>query len=99
MVTLINHFTVKGDTAEFEQVFAASSEFMVEQPGFVSHRLVRSLRAPGSYVNIAEWESAAAHQAVVRGPGFAEHIKGLADLASVEPDLYTEVLGRVADGA
>ncbi len=99
MITLINEFTVRGDAAEFERVFAASSDFMCQQPGFVSHRLVRSLRHPEVYVNIAEWESAEQHQKIVGSPQFAEHITGLAGLAEVKPDLYAAVLERASTDA
>lgn len=99
MVILINRFTVTGDAEEFERVFEASSEFMVNQPGFQSHQLVRSLRNPTSYVNIALWESPQAHQAVVRSSGFAEHIAQLAKVATAEPDLYQPVLDRERQGA
>jgi long-chain acyl-CoA synthetase len=94
MVILINHFTVKGDPDEFERVFAASSEFMVGQDGFISHELVKSLRDPHSYVNVAYWESVQAHQEVVRADGFSDHIRALAAVAEVKPDLYTPVLQR-----
>jgi len=94
MVILINHFTVKGDPDEFERVFAASSEFMVQQDGFLSHELVKSLRDPHSYVNVAYWESAQAHQQVARSAGFDEHIRALAAVAEASPDLYSPVLHR-----
>jgi long-chain acyl-CoA synthetase len=94
MVTLINRFTVHGDGSEFEKVFEASSEFMRKQPGFLRHRLVRSLSDPQVYVNLAEWESVERHQEVVGSPEFAEHIKGLASLAKVEPDLYSPIFER-----
>jgi long-chain acyl-CoA synthetase len=94
MVILINHFTVTGEPEEFERVFAASSEFMVRQAGFLSHELVKSLRDPRSYVNVAYWESAEAHQNVVRASGFGDHIRSLAAVAEVKPDLYTPVLER-----
>jgi len=99
MVTLINRCTVHGDTDEFERVFATSSVFMCSQPGFASHRLVRSLRNPKVYVNVAEWQSVAQHQAAVARPGFADHMKELAALAAVDPDLYTPVLERAAADA
>jgi len=99
MVTLINYFTVQGDSAEFERVFEASSEFMVNQPGFISHRLVKSINKPGCYVNIALWESAEAHMNVVRSEGFARHLKELAEVATASPDLYSDVLTRGVAGA
>ncbi|MFJ2865818.1 antibiotic biosynthesis monooxygenase family protein [Kitasatospora sp. NPDC087314] len=92
MVTLINKFTVHGDTAEFEKVWAASSEFMRAQQGFVNFKLHRSLNRPDSYVNIALWETVEDHHRVLASPEFAVHIKELAALATPEPDLYVVVL-------
>jgi quinol monooxygenase YgiN len=92
MVTLVNVFTAHVEAEEFERVFAASSEFMCSQPGFLDHCLGRSLRRPGVYVNIAHWTDAAAHRKVVQSEGFRTHIAELSRVAKVEPDLYTPVL-------
>lgn len=92
MVTLINKFTVQGDTTEFERVWQESSEFMRSQHGFLGFRLHRSLNRPDVYVNVALWESAADHQRVLASPEFGVHIKQLAALATPEPDLYSTVL-------
>ena len=70
MVILLNRLTVTGDPDKFEEVFAKSSQFMRTQPGFMGHTLVRSLRNPGSYVNIAHWEQAADHIQSVQNPEF-----------------------------
>jgi heme-degrading monooxygenase HmoA len=89
MVTLINSFTLRATPDEFERVFKESSEFMRQQPGFLSHCLVRSLTRPDVYVNIAEWESAEAHRSVVASEGFREHIRQLSTVAKADPDLYS----------
>jgi long-chain acyl-CoA synthetase len=97
MVTLINKFTLKVDSPQFEQVFAASSEFMCHQPGFINHRLVRSLRDPTVYVNIAEWTDAESHQQIVRGPEFQAHVSQLAEVATAEPALYATVMDTTSE--
>ncbi len=91
MVTLLNRFTLHVDGEEFERVFAASSLFMRQQPGFIRHRLVRSLRDPKVYVNIAEWESPEHHMRAVRSDQFQVHIQELAKVATADPALYATV--------
>lgn len=92
MVILLNRLTVTGSPEKFEEVFAKTSEFMRAQPGFMGHTLVKSLRNPSSYVNIAHWEDAADHIRSVQNPEFMEHITALAEVSSSDPDLYSIVL-------
>jgi long-chain acyl-CoA synthetase len=92
MITLINKFTLTGDSAEFERVWKVSSDFMRSQPGFVSFHLHRSLNRPDVYVNVAVWETAQDHQRVLAGPEFGLHIKQLGALAKPDPDLYVTVI-------
>jgi long-chain acyl-CoA synthetase len=87
VVTLVNKFTVTGQPEEFEKIWEASSDFMRRQPGFVSFRLVRSLREPNIYINIAEWENAESHQRVMRGEGFQQHIAELGKVSRPDPVL------------
>jgi long-chain acyl-CoA synthetase len=92
MVILLNRLTVTGSPEKFEEVFAKTSEFMRAQPGFMGHTLVKSLRNPTSYVNIAHWEDAADHIRSVQNPEFMEHITALSEVSSSDPDLYSIVL-------
>jgi long-chain acyl-CoA synthetase len=92
MVTLINKFTLTGDPADFERTWAASSDIMSTQPGFVRFRLVRALNDPSVYINIAEWESAEAHQKVLQSDAFRSHIIDLAKVATAEPYLCDMIL-------
>ena len=95
MVTLVNKFTVHGDTGEFERVWKESSEFMKAQPGFLGFKLHRSLSRPDVYINIARWATAEDHRRVLVGPEFGVHIQELAAVATADPDLYTVVLEGV----
>jgi long-chain acyl-CoA synthetase len=97
MVILLNRLTVTGDPEKFEEIFAESSKFMREQPGFQGHTLVKSLRNPSSYVNIAHWEQAADHIRSVQNPGFMEHITALAEVSTSDPDLYSIVMDITND--
>jgi long-chain acyl-CoA synthetase len=92
MVILLNRLTIAGDPDKFEKVFDKSSAFMRKQPGFMGHTLVKSLRNPGSYVNIAHWEQATDHIRSVQNPEFMEHITALAAVSSSDPDLYSIVM-------
>lgn len=92
MVILVNKFTVTTDPAEFERIWTASSDFMGQQPGFISFRLVRSLQDPQVYINIAEWADAESHRRVLRSDDFQTHITELASVAKVEPYLCDVVL-------
>jgi len=90
-VMLVNKLIVHGDPAEFEAISGSLTEYMCRQPGYLRFQLLRSLRQPQAYVEIAEWESAEQHRAAVTSPGFRERVQPLAAVASVEPDLYAVV--------
>jgi long-chain acyl-CoA synthetase len=92
MVILINRFTVSASPEEFLTAFEESAVFMRAQPGFIRHTLVKSLRDPASYVNIAQWEQAEDHIRVVTSPQFGAHVQALAKVATSDPDLYAPVL-------
>jgi len=92
MVTLVNQLTVTGDQAAFEDVNARMSRFMSEQPGYLSHRLLHSLREPRVYVELAEWENPESHVAAVRSDTFQGFVRELAALvAKPVPGLYEDV--------
>jgi len=92
MVILINRFTVSASPEEFLAAFEESAVFMRAQPGFIRHTLVKSLRDPSSYVNIAQWQEAQDHIRVVTSPQFGAHVEALAKVATSDPDLYAPVL-------
>ncbi|CAL9327116.1 antibiotic biosynthesis monooxygenase family protein [Streptomyces sp. SudanB182_2057] len=94
MIVFINRFTVTGDPRAFERAFADTAAHLAERPGFLRHRLVRSTDDPRSYVNVAEWETAADLRAAVHGPAFDEHARSLRALAHSEPHVYEVVIER-----
>jgi long-chain acyl-CoA synthetase len=91
VVTFVIKFTVKGDPDEFERVFAEHVEYLSAQPGFRGNELIRSFSDSSVYMNVAHWESAAVYKSVVGGEEFQRQTKGLADLVTVEADLYQPV--------
>ncbi|MET8155763.1 AMP-binding protein [Sphaerisporangium sp. NPDC005289] len=91
VVTIINKLTVTGDPIEFEQLLGKISGYMKSRPGFVSHRLYRSLKDPNVFVETGEWEDMASHQQAVMGSGFQEVLPELIKHAKAEIDLYQTV--------
>lgn len=98
-ITFVNRFTVHGDPAEFERAFADTALFMVRQPGFIRHTLVRHATKPDSYLNIALWSSEADLQRAVRQPEFQEHVQALRTLSTSEPNIYRPTQERAAAGS
>ena len=65
MIQFVNCFEVPvGAEDEFFALWQRVNAYMVTKPGYVSHRLHRSLAPDARYrfVNLAEWESAEALQ-------------------------------------
>src|SRR3954463_11512032 len=74
MVRFINCFEVPpGREDDFLEMFATVNAHMTGQPGYLGHRLHRSLApdAPYRFVNYVEWESADAWRAA-HGQEFRE---------------------------
>ena len=94
MVTLVNKFTVTGNSDDFERIWKASSEFMLDQPGFISFQLIRSLTDRSVYFNVAEWADPESHTRVMRSAAFQSHIAELATVARPEPNLCEVVLSH-----
>ncbi|MGW4940914.1 AMP-binding protein [Actinoplanes sp. NPDC004185] len=89
--TFINRFTVNGDTEEFESLLGTITNYMVEQPGFRSHRLYRSGVDPKVYVETAEWDDADAQRKAIGGEGFQGPVKQVMKIANAEPGPFTLV--------
>ena len=72
-VILINAFEVpEGQDDEFLAGWERSRDFLRAQPGYLSTKLHRSLAptADFRYVNVAQWESAAAFRSATAQPEF-----------------------------
>jgi long-chain acyl-CoA synthetase/monooxygenase len=96
VIVFVNSFGLKGAAADFERVFADTAEFLCAQPGFRSHRLVRSAADPTHYLNIAIWDSEESLRAATGRPEFADHGRRLRELASTDPRFFEPVLERHA---
>jgi heme-degrading monooxygenase HmoA len=101
-VVLINRFDVPtGRDKEFLSSFLEVNRHMRSQPGYLEHRLHRSLAdsESGRYVNVAIWESAealrAAHQterfqALTSGPVFQQDFPSSSAIYEVIADTDSE---------
>ena len=70
-VTFINCFEVPADgEEEFLDLFREVNDYMRSQPGYLIHRLHRSIQpdAQFRFVNVVQWESTA-HWQVAHGEG------------------------------
>ncbi|MER7312129.1 MULTISPECIES: antibiotic biosynthesis monooxygenase family protein [Streptomyces] len=91
MFTFINRFTVRGDTTEFEKRIGQITGHMSRQPGFHSHRLLRSAKDSQVYVEIAEWDDAESHGRALRTEGFQRAVREVQELASADPAPFVPV--------
>jgi heme-degrading monooxygenase HmoA len=68
-VVLVNVFKVAPEDADqLVEVWADDAAFMKRQPGFISTQLHRGTAGSSTFVNVAEWESAAALGEAFRSP-------------------------------
>ena len=90
VVTLINIFTVEPDRQQrLVQLLAqATEEVMRHRPGFVSANIHASHDGE-RVINYAQWTREEDFQAMLRDPVAQEHMRTAAELADVEPRLYT----------
>ncbi|MFD5456887.1 antibiotic biosynthesis monooxygenase family protein [Streptomyces olivaceus] len=96
MVTFINKLTVNGDIEEFLRIKQSMTAFMSAQPGYRGSSTLRQVGQHNVFIEMAEWDDAASHQAALRSEEFRALIKGLSGLATADPGLYEEA---AEDGA
>jgi deoxynogalonate / 12-deoxyaklanonic acid monooxygenase len=87
-VTFVNRFTVNAPPADFERIFAETSEFLARQDGFLGNTLLRHVEERHSYVNIAHWRDADCFRRALADPGFGPHAAALRAISTSEPNLY-----------
>lgn len=95
MVTFVNELHVKGDAADFERISEDLTSYMIQQPGYVSHQMLRSLRRPDVFLEIAVWASAEDHSRAVGSDGFRDRVRHLVEvIEKPSPDLFEVVRER-----
>jgi quinol monooxygenase YgiN len=91
-IVLINQFTVAPEDADaLLAAWAKDAEFMQRQPGFVSTQLHRGTAGSGTFVNVAEWESAGALGAAFRLPEFQATLGDYPESAIASPHVFRRV--------
>jgi long-chain acyl-CoA synthetase len=87
----INRFTVTGDMVQFKRILDEIIEYVVRQPGFRSHRLFQSSQDSSVYVEIAEWDNAAAHKHATADDGFRDAVREIMKLTKAQADTFVVV--------
>ncbi len=64
---------------------------LLPQPGFVSAQLHRGIAGSGTFVNVAEWESAHSLGDAFRSPEFQAHVARYPDSTVASPHVFTKV--------
>ena len=91
-VILLNKFTVKPeDVNQFLKVFAATSEFFKNQPGFISAQLHRGAAGSYTFVNYVVWESAEHFKRAFSKPEFQSSMADLLPNVVMSPHLFKKV--------
>ncbi|MEW1956710.1 antibiotic biosynthesis monooxygenase family protein [Kineococcus sp. NPDC059986] len=92
--TFVNELHVTGDLEEFHRISDGLSAYMRRQPGYLGHRMLRSLHRPDVYLEIAEWYDADSHLAAVRSEGFRSRVVEMVSVVDKPtPDVY-ELVGQ-----
>ncbi|MFF2807746.1 antibiotic biosynthesis monooxygenase [Streptomyces sp. NPDC058000] len=102
-LTVVNRFSVKGNTDRFERCFRGHAEFLGARAGFVASTLVRHTGNPRSYVHLNSWADDDAFVKVTRNEEFLDQVRRLGALVETRGDKMAAVLrrgvGRTAGGA
>ncbi|MFF9778203.1 antibiotic biosynthesis monooxygenase family protein [Streptomyces sp. NPDC013978] len=99
MVTFVNKLTVHGDVEEFLAAKDRVTAHMSTQPGYLGHQTLRLVGGKPVFLELAQWQDAAAHRAAVTHPDFQALVGGLRQLATPEPGLYEVLAERSSTGA
>lgn len=88
-VVLINQFTVPADDVDhFLDVWADDARYMKQQPGFMSTQLHRGIAGSTTFVNTADWESAATLRAAFTSPEFQQRMAQYPAGVTASPHVY-----------
>jgi quinol monooxygenase YgiN len=91
-IVLINVFSVAPEEADsLLEVWAEDAAFMKQQPGFVSAQMHRGTAGSSTFVNVAEWESAAALGRAFASPEFQRRLGQYPDSAVASPHVFEKV--------
>ncbi|ORT56555.1 hypothetical protein [Streptomyces sp. CB03238] len=85
-ITVINRFTVKGDTGTFEREFRDHSQFIRRREDFHFLVTVRLVDRPQEYVHMGHWRSLRGFLGTVHDDTFLDHVQRLGATVETEAD-------------
>lgn len=91
-VILMNKFNVSSDEVkEFLEVFAETTKFFKQQPGFISAQLHRGIAGSSTFINYVVWESVAHFKQAFSRPEFRSNMAKLLPNTVMSPHLFKKV--------
>jgi heme-degrading monooxygenase HmoA len=91
-VILMNKFNVNPDEVdEFLKVFAETTNYFKQQPGFISAQLHRGIAGSSTFVNYVIWESVAHFKQAFDRPEFKSNMATLLPSTVMSPHLFKRV--------
>jgi quinol monooxygenase YgiN len=91
-VILLNKFNVNPEEVDqFLKVFAATTEIMKQQPGYISAQLHRGIAGSCTFVNYAVWESSEHFKRAVSSPNFQSSLADLPPSTVMSRHLFRKV--------
>jgi quinol monooxygenase YgiN len=91
-VILLNKFNVNPEEVDqFLKVFAATTEIMKQQPGYISAQLHRGIAGSCTFVNYAVWESSEHFKRAVSSPNFQSSLTDLPPSTVMSRHLFRKV--------
>jgi heme-degrading monooxygenase HmoA len=91
-VILMNKFNVNPDEVdEFLKVFAETTNYFKQQPGFISAQLHRGIAGSSTFVNYVIWESVAHFKQAFDRPEFKSNMATLLPSTVMSPHLFKKV--------
>ena len=91
-VILLNKFNVNPEEVDqFLKVFAATTEIMKQQPGYIPAQLHRGIAGSCTFVNYAVWESSEYFKRAVSSPNFQSSLADLPPSTVMSRHLFRKV--------
>ncbi|WP_448315913.1 antibiotic biosynthesis monooxygenase family protein [Streptomyces sp. CO7] len=96
-LTVINRFTVRGDTGRFERAFREHSQYLRGRPDFAFLVTVRLVERPDVYVHLGHWRTTRGFLDTVHEDDFHGYVRKLGPMVDAEADQAVSE-GRVLRG-
>jgi heme-degrading monooxygenase HmoA len=91
-IVLVNVFNVAPEDADrLLEAWAKDAAYMKQQPGYVSTQLHRGTAGSSTFINVAQWESAAALGRAFGAPEFQQTLSDYPDSTVASPHVFEKV--------